>query len=121
MTSPWTLLALSNLDSEIGTWQITVKVTLASYPTISATTLISNAKVLDPCVGSNILAASVSTPLTYQIVFSALPATITTFPYHRDTTGNVFTNVTYCGPKVYTTGYPWLTVLVANPPDSAPA
>jgi hypothetical protein len=70
LTAAWTLTALANNAADIGTWTITLKATLQNYPTITATSIITSAVVLDPCAASIINTASITTPLTYQILYT---------------------------------------------------
>ena len=54
-TLAWTLRALSTNLVDVGTWTVTLQVTLLNYPAVSATTsVISNAAVNDPCVSMTI-------------------------------------------------------------------
>ena len=65
-TTAWTLSALSNSLTDVGTWTITLSVTLQNYPSIAAATkVINSATVLDPCVGTTINSQTLTSPLTY--------------------------------------------------------
>lgn len=46
--------------------------------------------------------------------------TLEMFDWHQDTVGIAKGDLGYCGPKTYTTGQPWLSVLVPADPLSYP-
>lgn len=60
--------------------------------------------------------ATITSPLTYQIVFSAAPYTLTSFTMNADNIGTMFTNPMFCGVKTYATGLTWLSVLTPADP-----
>ena len=104
-TSAFTLTAQTTSFSNVGTWTITLKASLACYPSISTTSVINSAVVICPCCSTTIDAQTLTSPLYYQINKSN-PTTGTisllTFPMNTDTVSTNNSNSTYCGVKKYT-------------------
>jgi hypothetical protein len=116
-TSAWTLSELSNSQTDVGSWTMTLSVTLQNYPSVPAATKVTTATVLDPCASATINTQALITTLTYQITFNSSPYTIMSFMMNSDSVGTAKANPMFCGAKKYATGLAWLSV--ATPADPA--
>jgi hypothetical protein len=119
LSSPWTLTALSTNFADVGAWSVTLQAVLTNYSTISATSIINPATVLDPCAGSIINTSSIATPLTYQISFAQTAAfTIASFNLETDSAGIALADPMKCGAKTFTSNLAWVSVLIPADPTT---
>lgn len=52
-TTAWTLTALSNSLADVGSWTVTLRVTLQNYVSVAAATKVINpGTVIDPCLST---------------------------------------------------------------------
>jgi hypothetical protein len=93
----WTLIALSNSFTDVGTWIITLQATIVNY-SLSTTSVISSGIVQDPCLGTVIqpIAPAAMTVTIYDSV-----ATVQSFFPWSDSFAVLMTTPGICGDKAY--------------------
>ena len=116
-TTDWSLAFQSTNLTDEGPWTVTLQAVLANYSSIAPVTSTVVVTVLNPCSGTVVQPLTLGTPTDYQIDFTVTtPVTILSFMMNTDSVGIAQSDPMICGIKSYSTGLPWLTVLVPTDP-----
>ena len=109
---PWTISSVTNNIALVGTYTVSITISLISFPTVTPCIATFLLTVYDKCATALIDNLSQSLNLASYIVTIATGPTTVQFKPYSDSVAQQYVNPSICGPKAYTIveGYSFVTI-----------